>query len=149
MKTNFRLIQPADQKEVAQLMHRLYIEDPSDKPMTDEKIQRTLETLGNEPGRGNIMVIESENIIVGYAILINFWSNEFGGNLLNIDELYIKEEFRSRGIGSAFIRHLANSKFGNSVAIQLEVTPDNHRARRLYESLGFSQHKNMQLDLLI
>ncbi len=31
--------------------------------------------------------------LVGYAILIPYWSNEFGGNLLFIDELFVSPAF--------------------------------------------------------
>ena len=95
------------------------------------------------------MVFEQGSSTVGYSILINFWSNEFGGNILIIDELFVRKEFRSQGIASQFIQHLAETKFNDSVALQLEVTPDNHRALALYKNLGFKRHKNDYYDLLL
>lgn len=147
MRVNYRQFKPADHETVAEFVKQLYAIDPHGKPMTEEKIKRTFEVLSKDPTRGTIIVIEHGDEIIGYAILINFWSNEFGGNIVNVDELYIKEEFRSQGIGTEFIKHVADTKFSNAVALQLEVTPDNDRAYKLYEKLGFKKHENDMLDL--
>jgi ribosomal protein S18 acetylase RimI-like enzyme len=49
---------------------------------------------------------------------------------------------RGQGIGAEFLKHVIDSKWNDFVAVRLEVTPTNARARRLYERLGFSSHKN-------
>ncbi len=142
MKFTCRPIEATDEEETFEMIENLYKEDPVNKPMTKEKIRNTFITLRSLPDKGCIMVIEIDYKIAGYSILINFHSNEFGGNIVFIDELYVKEEFRSKGIGTNFIRYLKDTKFGNAVALQLEVTPGNTKARKLYESLGFQLHKN-------
>lgn len=147
MNVKYRQFKTADSDAVAGLIQSLYQEDPSDRPMLPQKIQGTFDSLTRHPDRGCIMVLEYENGIAGYSIIINFWSNEFGGNVSFIDELYIKKEFRGMGIGTDFIKYLAENKFGDAVALRLEVTPDNKKARKLYESLGFKLHKNDTLDL--
>lgn len=149
MEVQYRKFQTSDSSLVTGLIQSLYLEDPSDKPMFPKKIQDTFEALTKQPDRGTIIIFDLNREVIGYSILINFWSNEFGGNILTIDELYIKKTFRSQGIGTRFIQHLAETRFGNSVAIQLEVTPDNAKARKLYESLGFKLHKNSMFDLIL
>lgn len=149
METAFRKFASSDQSILTEMILGLYTEDPSDKLVDIRKIERTFEALQNEPSRGTIMVFEQGSSTVGYSILINFWSNEFGGNILIIDELFVRKEFRSQGIASQFIQHLAETKFNDSVALQLEVTPDNHRALALYKNLGFKRHKNDYYDLLL
>ena len=147
MDIKYRKFKTSDRKIVAELIQNLYREDPDGKPMSPQKIQNTFDSLKDDSDRGTIIVFEHESAIIGYAILINFWSNEFGGNILNIDELYIKKKFRSQGIGTKFIKYLAENKFGDSVALQLEVTSGNAKARKLYESLGFKLHENDTYDL--
>lgn len=149
MKVKNRKFKITDSKIVAELIKNLYLEDPGGKPMSLQKIQNTFDSLLKHPDRGTIIVLEYDREIIGYSILINFWSNEFGGNILVLDELYIKEEFRSRSIGTNFIKSLVNNRFGSSVALQLEVSSENNSARKLYEKLGFNLHKNdtMNLDL--
>jgi ribosomal protein S18 acetylase RimI-like enzyme len=70
------------------------------------------------------------------------WSNEYGGNIINIDELYIEKKYRSKGIGTDFIKYLVSSNLNTSVAIQLEVLSTNNKARKFYEKIGFLKSQN-------
>lgn len=143
----FRPTEKKDREALSWCMKNLYIEDPGTVEVTQEKIQHTIQSLQKYPEFGTIMVFERNKDIIGYAILVNFWSNEYGGNLLNIDELYITKEFRGMGIATAFLRHVMTNKPNNAIGLQLEVTPKNKRARKLYTSLGFRSNKNETLML--
>ena len=137
MNITYRQFKTSDKKAVVELIKSLYREDPEGKPVFDEKINRTFNELTKNPGKGTIMIIEADSKIIGYSILINFWSNEYGGNILDIDELYIKSNYRGKGVGSKFIQYLIDNKFNNSVAVQLETMPSNNKTRQLYEHIGF------------
>jgi GNAT superfamily N-acetyltransferase len=78
--------------------------------------------------------------LAGYALLIPFWSNELGGSICEVDELFVIPERRSQGHGTALFEAIANGVLWPTavVGIALGVTPDNSRARRLYERLGFA-----------
>ena len=147
MNIRYRPYLPEDERELIPLVLDLYAGDISGKPMTEQKIRNTIATLTARPGLGSILMIENGDETVGYAILINFWSNEYGGIMLNIDELYVAPVHRAKGFATAFVRHLAESRFNNAVALQLEVSPKNRSARRLYDSLGFTPHPNNVLTL--
>jgi GNAT superfamily N-acetyltransferase len=134
---HYRPMQAHEQSVVAQMMKALYEENPEDHPLREEHISRTFAQLAAHPDYGTILVFESEGKIAGYAVLINFWSNEYGGIVLSIDELYILPQFRGKGIGTDFIQYLHATKFHNAVALELEVIPYNTRALKLYEKLGF------------
>jgi ribosomal protein S18 acetylase RimI-like enzyme len=142
MNITYRKFNNTDFNILAGLMLGLYEEDPATKHITREKIRHTVDSLDGHPDRGTIIMIEDENEILGYSLLINFWSNEYGGNITVIDELYIKKEYRSRGIGTNFISYLIKIRYNNSVALQLETTPKNKKARKLYEKLGFEAGRN-------
>ncbi len=137
MNITYRQFKASHKKAVVELIKSLYREDPEGKPVFDEKINRTFNQLTNYPNKGTIMIIEADSEIIGYSILINFWSNEYGGNILDIDELYIKSNYRGKGIGSKFIQYLIDNKFNNSVAVRLETMPSNNKARQLCEGIGF------------
>ena len=55
----------------------------------------TIRTLLTEPSRGLIVCFLYRDGPVGYALLIPYWSNEFGGTLLFIDELFVIPQARS------------------------------------------------------
>ena len=140
----WRLATAADDLAVLEMFQALYREDPSPDPVPDEQLLRTLRVLREEPLRGRAIVLESDGACVGYALLISFWSNELGGEVANIDELYVAADHRGRGAGTRLVEQLVRGELWGRVpvAIDLEVTPDNHRAKALYERLGFVAAKN-------
>jgi len=145
MNVKYRQYKTRDQKIVTELIKQLYKEDPGDQPASNKHIQKTLTILPKHKDKGTILIFELGKQLIGYSILINYWSNEFGGNIVFIDELFIKKEFRGQGIGTNFIKYLMKNKFGNSVLLQIEVTPNNKKAKKLYEKLGFKLQKNSTL----
>lgn len=122
------------------LCQALYIEDPAADPVPVESIQRTLDFLREQPGRGLALVLDCAGSISGYALLIAFWSNELGGETCAVDELYVVPERRGRGWAARLLRELAEPDhpwaFG-AVALTVETTADNVEARRLYARAGF------------
>lgn len=149
MDVIYRTFRTSDSKVVTEMIHSLYEEGAGGRPVTTHNIQKTLTFLDDSSDRGSIMVFEYKKNILGYAILIYFWSNEFGGNIIAIDELYVKKEYRSHGVASNFLTYLSEKKPADAVALQLEVNPKNKKARELYKRLGFKAHKNTTMDLIL
>ena len=147
MSIEYRTVTRTDHAVLAGLMLELYEEDPAERHVPEENFSRTLLELETRPEKGTILVIDKDRQVVGYAVLINFWSNECGGNVVIIDELFVAKPCRRQGIGADFVRHLIDNEWNDAVAVRLEVTPANARARRLYERLGFSSHKNETMQL--
>lgn len=140
----FRPVRRAYYSELRAMMHELYREDPSTKRISDEKISKTFKELRDKPDKGKIIIFEEKKVIVGYSILIPYWSNEYGGNILHIDELYVRPEHRERGIATSFLKQLVRTKH-DAVALQLEVTPSNTRAMNYYRKLRFGKTKSLHL----
>ncbi len=126
-------------------MLALYAEDSPGEPMDAGKIRRTLRTLEAHPDKGRVRLIEVDGACIGYLILIDFWSNEYGGDLLTLDELYLRPEWRGRGFGRAVIEHLVATLPQAAVGLQLEVSPQNPRAASFYRRLGFRPMRNRPL----
>jgi ribosomal protein S18 acetylase RimI-like enzyme len=138
----FRAFRQEDLAEVKQLIFQLYEEDPEGQPITGEKIDNTVRELSEHPEKGELLVFTEAKEIVGYAIVIYYWSNELGGDVLHIDELFVKKSWRSRGIASHFIEQISKR---DAAALQLEVTPSNEHALSCYKKLGFEPSKNLHL----
>lgn len=132
-----------DYSEFVGMVNALYREDPEGKPMELSKVAATVNEYKNHPEKIRIVLLLKKNEVIGYSILVHFWSNEYGGNILVVDELYIKEKYRNAGIGSYFIKQLEES--GDCAAIQLETTPSNERACHYYRRLGFEVSENTHL----
>jgi GNAT superfamily N-acetyltransferase len=134
----WRLAEPGDDDSVVEMCLQLYDEDPGVLPVRPENIRATLQALRREPYRGQAVVLEVEGQLSGYALLIAFWSNELGGDICEVDELFVVPERRSQGHGKSLFEAISQGDlWPTPVAIVLGVTPDNVRARRLYERLGF------------
>lgn len=150
----WRVATRADRRAIIALSLQLFSEDPGTFVLTARDIGRTLSTLEREPVRGCAVVAEDEVDgvvgVVGYALLCTFFSNELRGEVCTVDELYVVDAVRGRGVGSLLVRQLVEQRhfFPAAVAFELEVTPRNTRARALYERLGFVPRKNASLRLL-
>ena len=145
LEVNFREFQQDDLAEVKQMIFQLYAEDPEGEPITSEKINNTIRELSAHPEKGRLVVFRTASEVAGYAIVVYFWSNELGGDVLHIDELFVKESWRNRGIASRFIAAIPSIEQGTVKALQLEVTPSNQQALSYYKRLGFKSSKNSHL----
>jgi len=136
----WRIAAPFDEEAIVRMCLALSAEDPGPKPVSPENMRRTLRAFREIPRRGRAVVLDLENRASGYALVIPYWSNELGGEIDVIDEIYVDPEHRGRRHATTLIEALATGVqplASTNVALVLEITPDNHRARRLYERLGF------------
>src|SRR5215813_12986771 len=88
--------------EVLTMMRALYAEDEPASAPDYGRFPLTIERLRSEPDRGRIVLFMEDESLCGYALLIPYWSNEFGGGLLFVDELFVTPNARNRGIGRQF-----------------------------------------------
>ena len=139
------VIRDARESDLAALRHHmdeLYSEDPNIGHLPRPDIALTLREFAARPDKGRLVVLESDGEAAGYAILVFFWSNEYGNNVIEIDELFVGSPFRGRGIGGKFFSWLRSEYAESSAGWTLQVSHDNTDARRLYERLGFKTSRN-------
>jgi GNAT superfamily N-acetyltransferase len=77
-----------------------------------------------------------DGIVAGYTIYFDFYST-WRGRLLYLEDLYVRPEFRGKGIGKsalAFVAKLACDE--NYAGVRWEVLDWNTPAVELYKSLG-------------
>ena len=136
----WRLATESDDDVLVELCLELYREDPGPFPVDARHLRETLATLRREPWRGRAVVLDLGEQVVGYALLVAYWSNELGGELCAVDELFVARDLRGRGHGAALFDAIERGAVWPApvVAVALGVTPGNTRARRLYERLGFA-----------
>ena len=81
----------------------------------------------------------------GYALIAKTFSNEAGGLVVWLEELYLRPEFRGHGLGSAFFAFIEDAYRDKAARLRLEVEEDNVSARRLYERLGYQPLPYLQM----
>lgn len=144
----WRAATPEDHPRLVELYLALNEEDPCEAPPAPSRMLRTLEVFGADPARGLCLVLDGgAGELQGYALVVSYWSNELGGNLTHLDEVYVAPAARGRGAGAELIALLADGRVGwpETVGLQLEVSPANRRARALYERSGFQAIRNLTL----
>ena len=133
----WRPARPQDRDEIVSMCLALYREDPGLDSVQPPQVRETLAVFERDPGRGRAVVADVGDQVAGYAFLVPFWSNGVGGEVCEVDELYVRPERRGEEIGSGLFEAIDAGRFGAFVGTALGVSPGNAGARRLYERLGF------------
>lgn len=102
-----------------------------------KNIEITFDELMRSDVYAEAYIIESEGEVAGFALLAKTFSQEAGGMVIWLEELYIKPEYRSKGLGREFFEYLENNMGSNVKRIRLEVEEENTRVVKLYEKMGF------------
>ena len=63
---------------------------------------------------------------------------EAGGLTVWLDEFYVREKYRGKGLGKSFLDFFLEIYSGKAARLRLETEPDNKRAAALYASYGFT-----------
>ena len=124
---------------VVSMMQEFYAIDnyPMDIDVSKALFQ---EFISNE-NLGRSWLILSDNEIVGYIILTFIFSFEYQGKIAFLDELYLNENARGKGIGSQAIQFIVEeSKKLALQLIYLEIENHNQNAQKLYIASGFELH---------
>ena len=96
-------------------------------------------------GLGVILLINYNEQTVGYVVLSFGFSFEYGGRDAFIDKLYIKKDFRGKGLGSLAMGYVEQKAKEYGVnTLHLEVETHNEEGNKLYLKRGFL-HKGRTL----
>ena len=79
----------------------------------------------------------------GYAIIAHSFSTEFGRPCIWVEDIYLAPELRGRGLGPAFLDHIA-CEYPDSV-IRLESEHDNIHAMEVYRGRGFKEFPYVEM----
>lgn len=151
MNTSYRLARLIDAEELTIMSMELYTEISSRKDFTDNKIVATLRFYEQHTNMGEVLMIECDGGLAGYSIIFRFWSHEYGGLMLGVDELYIKKKYRRLGTAKQFIDLLIATERSHPqfAGIELEAHFSNTLAQKLFASVGIPQNENAHYIKLI
>jgi GNAT superfamily N-acetyltransferase len=82
--------------------------------------------------------IKHGNDRIGYVILTRYHSVEKGGLTIYIDELYVEEVFRRRGVGKGIMDKIFDiARIEGAKALWAQAEPYNKAAQEFFLSKGF------------
>lgn len=108
--------------------------------------EKNLLEFTSDQSLGRLYLITQEQHCIGYIILTFGFSFEYQGRDAFIDEFYIKQDYRGKGIGKITMDFIeSESKKLEVKALHLEVEPHNENANRLYMNKGYRSNNRKLL----
>ena len=143
-----REIKSDDKIDFIKMCMDFYNTDGVDHSIPVSNMEKTFNLLMEGLDFAKAYVCEKNNKTVRYILLALTYSNEAGGMVVWLDEIYVKPEFRSQGIGSELIDFVIE-KYKNKISrFRLEITESNIGAKKLYLSKGFKDLSYRQMEIL-
>jgi ribosomal protein S18 acetylase RimI-like enzyme len=117
------------------------------RPVPDGYFAGTFDALVSGSPFLDGFVAEEDGTVAASLQVSLTWSNEAGGLVVWLEELYVRPERRGRGLGTALIRRALAEYGGKAARFRLEAEPSNEGAMRLYRRLGFRELPYRQMIL--
>ncbi|KAA5541153.1 GNAT family N-acetyltransferase [Adhaeribacter rhizoryzae] len=141
MNVHYEIATPAHLSALLDLQEAFYAIDhyPFNHPKAEGVMRHFLQT----PALGIIWVIKPapEAEAIGYLAFTFCYSFEFGGKIAFLDEFYLKENFRGRGLGTQILSYaLEQAKALGLQVLHLEAERHNQAGKALYHKFGFRDH---------
>lgn len=110
-----------------------YEKAPNEVVFKDDEF---INTVFNQK-RANVLVAEIDGELVGYAIYFYSFSTWLGKAGIYLEDLYVKPDFRARGIGKGFFTELANECARDGLGrLEWACLNWNEPSIKFYESLN-------------
>lgn len=131
----FRKITEKDREFYISSVKTFYNSDAVDHQIPESFIIKTFDELMKSDTYAEAYIIEHDDRNAGYALLAKTFSQEAGGIVVWLEEIFILPEFRSCGLGGEFFRFLKETC--PAARLRLELCPSNNRACEVYKRHGF------------
>ena len=128
---------PEDREDYIRFSTEFYNSSAVDKHVPREHFEQGFDEMMRSDVyvQGYMLVCDGNN--VGYCVTMKTYSVEAGGITIWIDELFVLEEYRSKGLGRELFKYIEENGDKKLRRIRLEVELENGRAISLYKKMGF------------
>ena len=118
---------PEDREDYIRFSTEFYNSSAVDKPVPREHFEQGFDEMMRSDVyvQGYMLVCDGNN--VGYCVTMKTYSVEAGGITIWIDELFVLEEYRSKGLGRELFKYIEENGDKKLRRIRLEVELENGR----------------------
>ncbi|MBQ8227901.1 MAG: GNAT family N-acetyltransferase [Clostridia bacterium] len=128
---------PQDKELYMKFTDAFYHSEAVLHPVPDSHREAMWAELMRSDDYAECFFIDKDGIDAGFLLMAYTFSQESGGKVAWVEEIFISPEFRGQGLGTEFFKFIKEKIEPTCSRIRLEVEEDNQRAKKLYESLGF------------
>lgn len=139
----FRELKPSEKDLYFHYVDIFYHTDVVESPVPKENYEVTFNELMRSDDYLKCYIFECDNKPCGFVLLSKTFSQEAGGLSVTIEEIYIDEEYRGRGLATEFFDYLKS--IDEIARLRIEVEDYNEGAKRLYERTGFKLLPYLQM----
>ena len=136
MEHSIERVKENDREVYKTLARAFYRTDAVMAEIPEEHFDRCFDEMLRSDVYAAAWLFRDGDTVCGYGQIARTYSQEAGGSVVWIEELYVLPEYRSMGFGSAFFDLLART-YPDTARFRLEVEEENTGAVRLYERRGF------------
>ncbi|MGB4658600.1 MAG: GNAT family N-acetyltransferase [Mobilitalea sp.] len=140
-----RELQAKDKEMFVLMVQGLYRSEATLSEIPLVNIETTFKTAIEGSPYIKAFVIEEKEEIAGYVQLSFTYSNEVGGIVAFVEELFIREEYRSQGLGTKALDFIHKEYEHKVKRFRLEVTKANRSVMELYARKGYQLNEYIQM----
>ncbi len=132
----------SDTQVIADFNLRL-AEETENLRLDPKRVREGVAALLRDPAKGLYFVYEENGVVAGQVMITYEWSDWRNGNIWWLQSVYVRQEFRGRGVFRALFHHLKDlaRTEGGVCCLRLYMHADKSRARQSYERLGMNHTK--------
>ncbi len=108
--------------------------------LDDSTLAKGVKAVFDDPSKGNYYVAESDGNVIASLLTTFEWSDWRNGTVLWIQSVYVRPEFRKKGVYSALYKHIRDMVEQNEdlKGIRLYAEKTNQTAQLVYEKAGMT-----------
>jgi len=134
---NIRDFTNTDKEQFCAMAESFYNSDAVCCAIPKSNILKTFDLCIKKCPYARGFIFEYNKVAAGFALISFTHSTEAGGLVVLIEEVFIKEDFRGKGIVKEFFK-LLDTQYGSlAKRYKLEVTKSNKKAIEIYKHYGF------------
>jgi GNAT superfamily N-acetyltransferase len=105
------------------------------------RVRAGVEALLRDPAKGTYFVAVSGGEVVGQLLITHEWSDWRNGDFWWLQSVYVREDFRRRGVFKALFAFVQGAAAGATdvCGLRLYMEEDNNRAREAYRRMGMTE----------
>lgn len=136
MSVLIRKMEIEDTEAVLAMMRVFYDSPAVFHTSSDAVLRKDIEDCISDLPLIDGFVFVVEGVIAGYAMTALNYTTEYGGISVWLEDLYIKPEFRRRGIATEFFTFM-EQQYPQAVRFKIEVETENEGAIATYKKNGY------------